>query len=252
MNKQIVNTELSYLKVFCKYYETKEIIRFRDDDLKDMYSHNLTYIKHAKTTSEFKDCVEKEISNCKAEGMTLLNIQFDFPYDESLLSQIEKKPDKIFTYDYYQFEKHGIHELSAKDDCSIVKLDASHLKDGLTLDLEIDDDTEFATRRFNRRSRVYIEDNTLDNYLCFYKGRAIGHCDMFKNGQVIKLEDFDVSPKFQRKGFGTAILRYLIDSVISEDNIIYLITDHNDTARDMYTKRGFKCVGSGVQMLFRL
>ncbi len=42
---KIIECELEYTKYFSKFCENENIIRFRDNQLNDMYDHNYTYIK---------------------------------------------------------------------------------------------------------------------------------------------------------------------------------------------------------------
>ncbi len=44
-NRRIIDTELEYLKCFSDFYDEGNKIRFSDDLILDMYSHNLTYLK---------------------------------------------------------------------------------------------------------------------------------------------------------------------------------------------------------------
>lgn len=65
-------------------------------------------------------------------------------------------------------------------------------------------------------------------------------------------EDFGVVPAMRGKGYGTALLYRLID--IAAENgasVIYLTTDEDDTAKDMYLKRGFEKVGEKYAVLLR-
>ena len=74
-----------------------------------------------------------------------------------------------------------------------------------------------------------------------------------KGDSIAKIEDFDIVEMHQRKGFGSQVLRTLLKSC-HEDHIkyAYLVTDHDDTAKDMYLKSGFKLVGKRVEMIFSL
>lgn len=109
----------------------------------------------------------------------------------------------------------------------------------------------FIKRRFERRSKVYLSEGLVDNYLCYFDGKIIGHCDLFLNDNVAKIEDFDVAPEMQRKGFGTTILKEMV--LIAREHgakIIYLITDNDDTAKDMYKKCGMIKVGEKTELIY--
>lgn len=74
---------------------------------------------------------------------------------------------------------------------------------------------------------------------------------MFLNDNVAKIEDFDVAPEMQRKGFGTTILKEMVLIAIEHGaKIIYLITDNDDTAKDMYKKCGMIKVGEKTELIY--
>jgi len=45
IDERIVECEFQYTKCFSEFYENEDIIRFRDNQLSDMYYHNYTYLK---------------------------------------------------------------------------------------------------------------------------------------------------------------------------------------------------------------
>jgi spore maturation protein CgeE len=100
---------------------------------------------------------------------------------------------------------------------------------------------------------VYLSDKSLNSYVCYHNSEKIGTCDLFLYDGIAKIEDFGIIPKHQRKGYGTTILKYLIDTAIKEDShTIYLVTDEEDTAKEMYEKIGFTKIGEKTDLLFRL
>ncbi len=73
------------------------------------------------------------------------------------------------------------------------------------------------------------------------------------NDKIAKLEDFDIYEKYQRMEFGTSVVEYLLNEAKQNNSeIMYLITDSDDTAKDMYTKCGFKKAGQKTELFFNL
>lgn len=253
MNK-IYSTEIEYTKCFSYLYEEEKLIRLYDTILPDMYTHNLTYIKNDLSDDEFQDLIKNELVMSTEKGRNFLNVQFDFTFRNSLLNMLEKKPTEISTYDYYVFSLDNLDNLQERADCTLRKLDPSLVEQALKLDLDISEQDmgrDFVTRRFERRSKVYLQSGLVDNYLFFHGEQAVGHCDLFLNGNVAKIEDFDIAPSIQRKGYGTSMLKEIIKIAVSRGaETIYLITDHEDTAKEMYEKCGFKKAGVKTEMLF--
>jgi len=130
------------------------------------------------------------------------------------------------------------------------------IDDILFSDLQFDEKTlgeDFCTRRCYRRGKVYVSDNGVNCYACYLNGNIVGNCDLFINNGVAKIEDFSVIPKYQRKGYGTTILKHLIDIAIKENcHTIYLVTDEDGTAKEMYEKIGFHKIGERRDLFFKL
>lgn len=254
--EKLFSTELEYLKCFCQFHEDSRVIRFKDDMIGDMYSHNLTYIKHQVSRDGFQSIIEGELKNCINAGKAFLNVQFDFPYDSSILDLLEYKPSEVTIYDYYVFQAEYLEKLASRGDCVVRKLDNSLMEEALALDLRANGEDmgeDFIKRRFERRSKVYLSPGMVDNYICFSNGEAVGHCDLLLNKDVAKIEDVDVAPDHQRKGYGTVMLKEMINTALSQGaKTIYLITDHEDTAKDMYEKCGFYRAAQKAEMLFKV
>jgi spore maturation protein CgeE len=76
---------------------------------------------------------------------------------------------------------------------------------------------------------------------------------MFIYEDTAKIEDFAVTSQKQRKGYGTAILKALTEIALEKNvSVIYLETDEDDTAKEMYKKRGFYKVGELTDLIFKL
>nr|WP_269320288.1 GNAT family N-acetyltransferase [Oceanivirga salmonicida] len=81
----------------------------------------------------------------------------------------------------------------------------------------------------------------------------MGICDLFMHNKIAKIENFLVIPKYQRKGYGTYILKNIIDIALENGTeLIYLITNENDTAKEMYEKLYFDKVGERIEIVFDL
>ena len=234
--EKIIDTELEYIKCFSNFYDEGNKIRFKDDLIPDMYSHNLTYLKLPISEKDYSDFVEGEIRKAKENGRNFLNLQFDFEIDK-LNACLKQQNYEVTIYDYYQFQIEQLDKLNARHDCYIRKLTNEQVDKALKFDIRVNGEDigkSFIKRRFERRSKVYLSEGLVDNYLCYFNGNIIGHCDLFLNDNVAKIEDFDVAPEMQRKGFGTAILKEMV--LIAREHgadIIYLITDSDDTAKEM-------------------
>ncbi|XOQ43554.1 MAG: hypothetical protein ACFWTN_03750 [Clostridium sp.] len=88
------------------------------------------------------------------------------------------------------------------------------------------------------------------NYL-----RAIQNCSPVLQllGEFHIIEDFTVLHGEQRKKYGTSILKHLITLAYERKaQTIYLLTDEEDTVKDMYRKLGFIKTDEITELMFLL
>ncbi len=256
MDRSITKCELEYTKCFSEFYETREIVRFSDSQLVDMYDHNYTYIKTAPDDYELKRIIEAEVLLRLSGDFNFCNIFINSVASNSLLSMLGYKPEPS-TIGYYAFDITQISRLGALSDCSIQRvMNQEHIEDVLYADLQHDEETlgyDFCIRRAYRRGKVYVSDKGVDSYICYLNGDVIGTCDLFVHMGVAKIEDFAVIPLHQRKGYGTTILKEMIRIAMeSNAHTIYLCADEEGTAKDMYQKIGFNKIGERTDLFFEL
>ena len=256
LDEKVIECELQYTKCFSEFLDNEEIVRFRDNQLQDMYYHNYTYIRQATSEIELKRIIENEIDFRISEGASFCNIILNDLVGSSLLFMLKNKPE-ISVNGYYSFNISQFSKLNALTDCTIKKvIDQEMLEDVLYCDLQHDEETigkDFCIRRCYRRGKEYISDKEINSYVCYHRGNLIGNCDLFVHKGVAKIEDFAVIPKHQRKGYGTTILKELIKIAIKEGvHTIYLVTDEDDTPKEMYQKIGFNKIGERMDLFFEL
>ncbi|MCM1989013.1 GNAT family N-acetyltransferase [Oceanirhabdus seepicola] len=256
IDEKIIECELEYTKCFSEFCEKENIVRFRDDQLKDMYYHNYTFITKPISEIELKDIIQDEISLRLSEESNFCNFLLNSDVSDSLLGSLKYKPE-ISTSGYYSFDISQFSRLNALSDCLVKKVNNQEmLDDVLFCDLQHDEKNlgkNFCTRRCYRRGKVYVSDRGVNSYVCYYNGEIIGNCDLFMYKGVAKIEDFAVNPIHQRKGYGTTILKFLIDIAIKENcHTIYLVTDEDGTAKEMYEKIGFNKIGERIDLFFEL
>ncbi len=257
MFSKITNTDIVYTKKFTENYEDLEIIRFYDYKLPDMYMHNFTFVKNSVCRNKLREIILDELSNRKNENADFLRIEFNFPVEHDFVTNLPVVP-QVTKYDYMYIDPKMSCYLTANEGCVIKKaLSQKVLEDGIEVDIlanQSDMGVEFATKRIYRKAEVYKKpDSNLDLYVCEFKGISIGNCEFMLNNDVAKIEDFDILKDYQRKGFGTSVIKHLLEEAKQHDvELVYLITDGGDTAKEMYEKCGFKKAGEKTELLFDL
>jgi spore maturation protein CgeE len=259
--------EQDFANCFSTMSEVQGGNRYRDELLKDMYSHNFTLFWRVHSEDELFRCINEEVAIRKEEGVDFCNIVSYLKISDKLINKFEIKPE-VTVSGFYEFDRSNWSQLQGRDDCVISSVSNEEmLKDALFLDIEEDGETlgvDFCTRRIARRKDTYLADRNyiskkspygyygLNCYICYHNGEPVGKCDLFIKSGRAKIEDFQVAPDKQRQGFGTALLKHVIDVAISKGvGIIYLITDEENTAKEMYLKTGFIKVGEEKHLLFK-
>ncbi|MBU3144593.1 GNAT family N-acetyltransferase [Clostridium sp. CF012] len=257
MFSEFSSTEIVYIKKFTESYEDDEIIRFYDKNLQGMYMHNFTLIKNSVCRDKFRKIIFDELEKRKDENANFLRIEFNFSIEDNFINNLPVVPE-VTKYDYMYIDPKMNDYLVGNEGCIIKRASSEQiLKEGIEVDILANESamgTEFARKRIYRKSEVYKElTSNLDLYVCTYNGISIGNCEFMLNNDIAKIEDFDILKSYQRKGFGTSVLKYLLEE--AKENcveFVYLITDSCGTAKEMYEKCGFKKAGEKTELFFDL
>ncbi|WP_430884980.1 GNAT family N-acetyltransferase [Fusibacter sp. JL216-2] len=257
MLSKIIDTELAYLKCFCETESDQASIRFKDDQLKDMHSHHFNYIPEDISDEVFVEEVKRAVTQKKSLGQSNFRILTHKDISKDLLSQLPMMAEGE-KFDYYGIETKNYQAIGSREDArlELVK-DQITEEHGKYVDVAANYmhmTMDFAIRRINRKFKVYMDENIpLSLYVCYDKNEPVGNCEAFINRDIMKIEDFDILEMYQRKGFGSHVLRHLLERALSQNiEFAYLVTDHNDTAKTMYEKCGFTLMGHRTELSFKI
>ena len=251
---KILKCEYKYIECFCNRTVKQDLIRFWDELIPDMYYHNFTWIKSIKDDIALAQLIESEITNCINKGNDFCLIRCDSPVNKSILTSLSYFPE-VSVAGWYAFDVSSFPELEGVSDCRILKVDKPEMLEAvLLLDLEHDEASlgrDFCTRRVYRRKDIYLSNENVNSYLYYHNGEAVGNCELSIFGDIAKIENFAIAPREQGKGYGMAMLNALITIAIEKSvTTIYLEADEDDTAKNMYIKRGFSKVCEFTDLLF--
>ncbi|WP_058307693.1 GNAT family N-acetyltransferase [Gracilibacillus massiliensis] len=180
-----------------------------------------------------------------------------YPISSKLIENFPLQP-KICTYDLMFIETKNFSQLKGNPACNIYSAeDHKVLEDGIKVDItanQTEMGLDFAQRRINRKAEIYKDNNKeIQFFVCYCDGVPIGNIEYMPFNGMVKLEDFDIIEEHQSKGFGTSVLKHLLEIAYNDNiEIVYLITDSSDTAKEMYKKNGFMKIGEKTELLFFL
>jgi spore maturation protein CgeE len=248
---QIIAMEHAYMMMFSNYKAVGQKDVYCDPAIKDMYTHNFTLYKDCELLLED---IPKELKNTHRDFFRVETYHDLSGFDFTTLSPA---PEKTI-YELYHSDASSYHMLSEVRECRVEKATtAIHFADGEAVDIAANTPSmgaDFTKRRIKRKCDVYKQpQHAIDFYVCYYKDIPVGNIEYAYNTTIVKLEDFDILPEYQRKGLGHTVLRHLLKRAYDSNiNDVYLLTDKEDTARYMYKKCGFKKVGEKTELFFQL
>lgn len=257
MFSRFSSTEIEYTKKFSQHYENNEIIRFYDNELPGMYMHNFTLIKEYTSENRLKEIIYEELENRKTQNAGFLRVEFNFSIYDNFINNLPLTFE-VSKYDYMYINTQMSKFLKGNEECLTKKaVSEDILNQGIEVDIianQADMGIDFAKERIYRKAKVYKQHNSnLDLFVCYHNDLPIGNCELMKNNDIAKIEDFDIIENYQRQGFGTSMLKHIIEDAKEHGvELAYLITDSEDTAKEMYKKCGFIKVGEKTELFFDL
>jgi spore maturation protein CgeE len=244
--------EIEYIKMFSAVSEDDLTITFINSNIPDMYTHNFVLYKSNVGLLEY---IESQINKEETKAKGFFRIETYHPISPDLIDKLSVKP-QVCTYDFMGIETKNFTNLVGNRECAVLSAESSYiLEDGITVDIAVNQEgmgLDFATRRIKGKAEVYKNpDKAIELFVCYSGDTPIGNIEYIPFNRVAKFEDFDILEDYQRRGFGTSVLKHLLEKAFhSNIEHAYLITDQADTAKDMYKKNGFEKVGEKTELLF--
>lgn len=257
MINQLLSCEKEYKKQFSEFIENDDFIIFKDEALPSMYSHNCYLIKNKKSAEEMIKMFNEMIDERKKSGMDFLKVEMDFPLSHEIYSKLSVKPE-LSTFHYMGQEVKNLINPVGNENCVIKKATTlKTLNDGIDVDIEANKTAmgeAFAKKRIQRKKLIYEDPlRQLDLYVCYHNDVPIGNCELLVVDTVGKIEDFDIIEAYQRKGYGTSLLNFVMDeAIVAGVEYIYLLTDAEDTVKEMYEKFGLEILLTRTELFFDL
>ena len=83
--------------------------------------------------------------------------------------------------------------------------------------------------------------------VALHSGKVIGSVDVIVKKDTVELDQFYVLPSHQRQGIGSRLQQFVMNEFA--DKLMILVTDGEDTAREMYVKQGYQYIGKQYSVL---
>lgn len=253
--ERILELEIEYVKMFSEVNEGDIKITCTDSEIPDMYTHNFVYYKQKDGLFEF---IVDELNKKETKAKGFFRIETSFRIDSDLIEKLPVQPE-VCQYDVMAIETRKYKQLNGNIDGYVKNVcrDQKVLEDGIAVDIDASQSEmglDFATRRIHRKSHEYKDpQKTIQLFVGYDRETPVGNIEYMPYNGMVKLEDFKIIEDYQRKGFGTTMLKLLLEKAMNDGiEHAYLITESLDTAQDMYRKCGFEKVGEKTELLFFL
>ncbi len=92
----------------------------------------------------------------------------------------------------------------------------------------------------------------VDYYISYSDKQPVSKGCIFKKGNLIRLENISTIPSEQGKGYGTALVAFLVKTALRENKngVIFLFTEPESAAERIYKQIGFESIFSGPFKIF--
>jgi len=230
----VTNNEDSLLDLFVnKTILSKNINKYCDDALKDMYDHNFY--------RAYKVLNNKEINLCKQDNKEM-NRDF-FKIESSIIQPLlendeyEKEIDSaliIYNKIDIPINKNVVIKHLSKEDIAkdLIDLELRNYKDVYGEDFCIR-----KTKRFISK----VSKSGLDFIAGYLNNRCVASCYIFNDGESISIDGLAVEEKYRHQKIASTLLQYVINNY---DVPVFLHADEDDTPINMYKNMGFKIVNT--------
>ena len=224
--KVIDKNYVYYSNDFPNYYGGNGFVVFNDLYNSDIDIYNSNY-KDIILKNKFKACfynVNDEIKLIKS----IKKHSFSF--------------DKVLIMKYF----HSITKIKPSNNYKVSKI--NDLNDILLFDKAVNDIAWFWGKGFEKKKQQTKKNNI--NWIGIYIDNELLSCmGYFNYNNTVRLQDVETKEKFQKKGFASILINYIIEKCATENEIFLYVDKDNIEAISFYRKNGFKVVDEYIEVL---
>lgn len=239
MLSMILNHEKLYVKMFSQTFDYPFGYEAFDVHQRDKYYHNyLEITKDCFTTNDINDYLLKS----QPFGFTVIKVNHPLALDPLFKQDAIVDCDGIYGNDITSIT------IPLSSTIEVTQVDPNN--DQTFFDFLYEDSKtygiSYAKGNVKRQKEVLSQ---FENQYVYFKAvlddQVIGTLNVFTHEKMAKLDDFSIREDMQRKGFGSYLMHEVIKHLKSKGiTYVYLVTDYNGTAKQMYQTWGFKFIST--------
>lgn len=252
----VFDCEIEYIKCFSSFVQENNIIRFRNDNLPDRYNDNISFIKtNGLDTTDIILTTKREIAQSFSDNLSFAKIMYDTDLPEDIFKDITYEKE-ISYLGLYLLNLPLLFKWDTNDECTIITINTTTQKQDL-VNFEVSAyektlGTDYCIRSSTYTTKILDNTDNLKVYAAYINNRLVGKCQLFNKGSIAKIEDLEVAKEFHMQKIATSLLKKIImDSTNPGVENIFLVTDENDTPKNMYSKLGFKNIGIRTDLFIK-
>ncbi|MDY0294274.1 MAG: GNAT family N-acetyltransferase [Acholeplasmataceae bacterium] len=237
--KQVIQHEKLYVELFSKTIDTSYGYEAEDLNQRDKYYHN--YLDITQDIASDKD-IKSYITKTQKHGFSVIRLENGIKINPSFYE------NEIVDCDGYYGNDITSIIIHPKSSITIERVNPQN--DDPFFDFLYEDSKAYgetyALGNVKRQKEVLTHQSSQYMYFkAVENNQTIGTLNVFMHGDNAKLDDFAIAEEKQRKGFGSQLMYEVLQFLKTQGiTYVYLVTDQNGTAKNMYQTWGFKALGT--------
>lgn len=250
------DTELKYVECYSEKKKYKSLIKFWDNNFRNIYANNLTIFQEEFEFEEILEFLIKEIKVSKRKKRRFLNFEVNKNIDRDELRKFNLNPSRVDNFDYMVINTKEFFDIELDETIEIKEVITDKEYESL-INISIEDNksalgNRYAKAKILRKVEVYKDkSNDLKAFLIYKDTIPVGSCELLIDKNIAKLEDIGILKEYRGKGIGTFTLKYML-KLCNKNNVeyLYVITERFSDAKRVYERLGFKKIGDKTQIIF--
>ena len=237
MKQKTLNHKKIYVSMFSKITEHAFGYETEDMSQRDKYYHNYLNITNETFTNED---ILAYINKTKVHGFSVIRTEEDIEIDQAMI-----KDATIDTNGIYGAPVEDL-KFKVKVDATVSRVDPD--KDEDFFDFLYQDSKNYGEsyaigNTIRQKQVLEAAKNIYGYFMIKVDGKVIGTLNYCIHEQMAKLDDFVIADDYQKKGYWSKLMHDVIEYLKKTGiNYVYLVTDLDDTAKELYQKIGFKYI----------
>ncbi|MGN7476230.1 GNAT family N-acetyltransferase [Solibacillus silvestris] len=246
-----MNFSFQDIHIFAEIEKETELFKhYKLDEIKDRYDSNFVYFRRLPTLQELKETQFYLTKFQRSRRQKFL--KFVFPQDVELPFYIRQyfssQQFNIGILEMYAIQPNVFTKERIHPSVKIEPVTARTIDSYLALQYE--EDLQWGESYANGKRAMLkrdFEQHRKQQFIALIDERVVGIVDVIESQKTAEIDNFFVSPQFQRQGIGTTMQQYIMENY--ERKVIILVADGKDTPREMYTKQGYTYIGKQYNAL---